>query len=702
MADNLTPATLLALLADRQAVASSPMRVLRAVSRLCSDNEVSDAIARDAVIRLLESREALASYEPILSALVQRVGLYPYADEKSLTDSDAIAREAHRPEGDDVDSFVFHQSQAYVYRLLMDGQNVILSAPTSYGKSLIIDAVLAAKPFRNAAVVVPTIALLDETRRRLASMRQYKLITHSSQPTGDRNLFVMTQERLLEYPELPRLDFFAIDEFYKLDVSMDRDRSMLLNQLFYRLLKGGGQFYLLGPDIYGVIGASELDAHIIHTPFKTVALDVRHVQSTGDERADLVSLCSGLQEPTIIYCRSPQRTRQVASWLLEAQIEAGDDISREASAWVSEHFNPDWVVALALAHGIAVHHGKLPRSIAHLMVRLFNRNHLRFLVCTSTLIEGVNTAAKNVIIFDNTVARKTFDFFTFNNIRGRSGRMFRHFTGNVFLFHAAPEAILPEVEIPVLTQSEAATPELLVSLDEADLTAASAARIDEYVHNGWVSIEVLRENQGVPLGPQIAVARVLNERRDQLANRLAWNGLPTYEQLEAVCELIWQLAPTSARGSVRSYKQLAFLLSRLSSARGDLGRVIADQVRDGGDPNEHVENTLDFVRQWPGHHLPKLLLALQRLEEAVWPPLGVTAGDYRFYASRVEHLFLPKFAAALEEYGVPAEVSQRVPGLLATAAGLDEVLDRLRRLDVRSAPVTHFERRLLADAKASL
>ena len=35
------------------------------------------------------------------------------------------------------------------------------------------------------------------------------------------------------------------------------------------------------------------------------------------------------------------------------------------------------------------------------MVRAFEEHQIRFLVCTSTIIEGVNTAAENVTIYDS-------------------------------------------------------------------------------------------------------------------------------------------------------------------------------------------------------------------------------------------------------------------------------------------------------------
>jgi len=175
--------------------------------------------ARHLLIRVLDRREEIAtSLQNMLYALVRQHGLFPYMrDVVDLSVADRLAFEVHRPYPALSDDVVFHSQQAIVYERLLAGENVVLSAPTSFGKSLVIDAVLAARGFHNAAVVVPTIALMDECRRRLARLNNaYKIITHGTQRPADRNLYVMTQERLLEMRDLPPLDFFAIDEFYKL------------------------------------------------------------------------------------------------------------------------------------------------------------------------------------------------------------------------------------------------------------------------------------------------------------------------------------------------------------------------------------------------------------------------------------------------------------------------------------------------------
>ncbi|MDR3736417.1 MAG: hypothetical protein P4L10_12880 [Acidobacteriaceae bacterium] len=47
---------------------------------------------------------------------------------------------------------------------LLAGNNLALSAPTSFEKSILIDALLLEDRYRRVAIVLPTIALLDEFR----------------------------------------------------------------------------------------------------------------------------------------------------------------------------------------------------------------------------------------------------------------------------------------------------------------------------------------------------------------------------------------------------------------------------------------------------------------------------------------------------------------------------------------------------------
>ena len=173
---------------------------------------------------------------------------------------------------------------------------------------------------------------------------------------------------------------------------------------------------------------------------------------------------------------SPARASEVAKRLVAAGLGSENERLRDAAESIAATYHPEWHFGKALSRGIGIHHGRIPRSLAQFAVRRFNEGEIRFLACTSTLIEGVNTKARNIIIFDNTINREEIDLFTFNNIKGRSGRMFQYFVGHVYVFHSDPEAELPFVDVPVFSQSSNTPNSLLIQMDENDLTEDSRTR----------------------------------------------------------------------------------------------------------------------------------------------------------------------------------------------------------------------------------
>lgn len=196
------------------------------------------SIVQELVLRAMDKYELFDESIGIIDSLARELGLFPYLEPERLSLQDLLAYEAHRVTIADND-IVFHGPQAEVYYKLINGQSIVLSAPTSFGKSLIIDALISSNNFDNIVIVVPTIALIDETRRRLSKFNNnYRIITHSLQKTGERNIYVLTQERVLEENFIGKVDFFIIDEFYKLSPWADSgNRCALLNEAFYRLYK---------------------------------------------------------------------------------------------------------------------------------------------------------------------------------------------------------------------------------------------------------------------------------------------------------------------------------------------------------------------------------------------------------------------------------------------------------------------------------
>jgi rhodanese-related sulfurtransferase len=334
-----------ARLSDGGSLGDQGFEILRDIACMVNADK-SQYEAQELILRAMDRRDAFGPYVPMLDALVREIGLFPYLEPTSLGFADRVAYEVFRANtlGEGV---VFHRPQAQVFWSLMAGENVVLSAPTSFGKSLIIDAAIASGRYKNILVIVPTIALIDETRRRLMKRfrAQYNVITHGTQTRGGRNIFVFTQERYFE-AEIEDVDFFVIDEFYKLGPGKNEedDRCMLLNQVLYRLLKTHAQFYMLGPNIEGSTEASSgsLQYRGFVEKYRTVVAEIHDHRGKGNDLDRLVALCKSLHDPTIIFCRSPARCAEVATKLIDAGIDRGSGPSREAAEWIGDNFHPDW------------------------------------------------------------------------------------------------------------------------------------------------------------------------------------------------------------------------------------------------------------------------------------------------------------------------------------------------------------------------
>ncbi|AOS84569.1 hypothetical protein BIU88_10740 [Chlorobaculum limnaeum] len=690
-------------------ITSRQFQLLQAVSREVTADPES-RITQELVLRALEHRSAFTKTQNILNSVIREAGLYPYIDESEMSIRDRLALEFHRP--DAMGDFVFHQEQAPIYHKLLAGKNVVLSAPTSFGKSRIIDALIAAEKYINIVIIVPTLALLDETRKRINRQfsEQYYIVSHPTQsPANGKNIFIFTPERVVSYKEsFPKIDFFVLDEFYKIGgQNEDERRVVALNEAFYLLYKKHkAQFYMLGPNIQAVSeGAKQrFNFEFISTDFQTVITDIIDVYAPTDEDRyrELVRICQTFKEPTLIYCRSLPQVNSVAEKLIASNVRGVAVNTEQAADWLSAEFHSDWVLSRALLFGIAIHYGPLPRAIANEMVRFFNCGRIQFLICTSTLIEGVNTKAKNVVIFDNMIAREKLDFFTFNNIKGRSGRMFEHFVGRVFQFDKEPQQELPFVDFPLHSQDNNTPESLLIQIDEEDLGEQARERIENTMESSPLPICLLRENHGIEPDAQIALTNEILSDIYKYNEILAWSNMPKYKQLSACCDLIWEFWVGRARNGVYSAKQLTLKLWQLHDQQ-PIAKRIESELQ--GDPqysakttNEAVERILRFDRNWASFDFPQYLMALGRIQEYIFKRKNMAYGDYSYYSSRVESLFQPELCGALDEYGIPSSITIKCP-FLYEAESVTDALSRLLATNLNILSLHPYEMEVLESVR---
>jgi hypothetical protein len=341
------------------------------------------------------------------------------------------------------------------------------------------------------------------------------------------------------------------------------------------------------------------------------------------------------------------------------------------------------------------------------MVRLFNEGVITRLICTSTLIEGVNTAAENVIVYDRRRNKNVLDFFTYKNIQGRAGRMGRYFIGKVYMLEKAPADEETVVEYPVGEQDQETPLSLIMQLEDQDLTDISRSRVAAALKDSFLSEDTIRLNGSVEPETQNLIARALYDAMAERPDLYTWRGFPKKHQLVAVAQLIMDFLSGAAMQNlgVTSASQLHWHLSRLSQD-GGLRAYLAD-VAKGVLPHQDISSKIDealkIARNIVSFSFPQDLMVIHNIQLEVAAMLDVQAGDYTVYAEAANHLFLPATVAALDEYGVPLQIAGKISSRLEPHIVLDAVISKLRGLEVDEVgELTDFERRWIRTVQETL
>jgi reverse gyrase len=188
--------------------------------------------ARDELIKLLDYHERnQIAYTPLVNHLIRETGLYPYLQTETANWQDKFVYEVFKVDTGDKEELTLHREQSILLKRLLNGESIAVSAPTSFGKSFVIDAFISIKEPQNVVIIVPTIALTDETRRRLYKKfsKKYKIITTPEVELSEKNIFIFPQERAVSNLEKIRsIDILIIDEFYKAGIAFDKERAPIL------------------------------------------------------------------------------------------------------------------------------------------------------------------------------------------------------------------------------------------------------------------------------------------------------------------------------------------------------------------------------------------------------------------------------------------------------------------------------------------
>lgn len=646
-------------------------------------------IGQEFIIRALDALPLFKKQSLLLQNLLRTAGLYPYLKKyfNNLSSEKEFVLDVYKSNFDD--NFIFHSMQARVFNLLMARRNIILSAPTSMGKSAIVDALLASNEFKTIVIVVPTIALIDETRRRIQARfgNTHQLIYHGSQlRRKDKVIYILTQERVNERNDLINIDLFIIDEFYKLADTKDaqsRPRAFALNIALSKLLTVSKQFYMIGPYIDAVQGMNSLTREFTFIPsdFKTVALNI-HRYNIGpnnikEKNERLVEINKSYKGQTIIYCKSAKSISSVVNFLTSntnLQTNKSCDFEEylliKYYRWLRRSYGADWGCTKALAKGIGIHHGALPRAIQQKTVELFNTKKIKYLICTSTMIEGVNTSAENIVIYDNRNGNPKIDSFTHKNISGRAGRMGQYLVGNVFCLEQLPEQESQIVGLPLGQQDENSPINLLAGIQPEHLSEQSNQNLIHFANRSDIPIEIIRKHSSYEIETLEKAYELIAELSIKDIDQIATITKPKKYQLKLLTRFI-----KTAENRVLSRQQLHYedsdeLYNKLREYiyAENHTKYIRDQIEyiyraivGASERSNATDRELGIVRNIYKHAVTRSLALLQDLLNHQYTlfdeePKANLGGLMHIF----ENSHLPASFSALEEMGIPIETLEKL------------------------------------------
>jgi hypothetical protein len=148
----------------------------------------------------------------------------------------------------------------------------------------------------------------------------------------------------------------------------------------------------------------------------------------------------------------------------------------ELAELAKEAVHPKYLMALTVKNGVAFHYGNIPTILRTAVEHAFVSGDLQYLVCTSTLLAGVNLPARNLFLCQPSRNKGTpLDSVDFWNLAGRAGRLKREFQGNIYMINYAKWPVQP-LSGPRLTKI---TPAIQLAIENRSNELESVIRNDQ-------------------------------------------------------------------------------------------------------------------------------------------------------------------------------------------------------------------------------
>ncbi|WP_183128127.1 DEAD/DEAH box helicase [Clostridium autoethanogenum] len=384
----------------------------------------------------------------------------------------------------------------------MDQDKVIgISAPTSAGKSFVLLLKTILKMVKNSwniVYIVPTLSLVNQVIEdynkmlKLLKIENYK-ITNSYEENSfesTNTIYVLTQEKALvafsnEKKEFNKKIILVVDEIQNIErILNDTDvRSKILfdTLIEFRHDKNVEQIVIAGPRIEdigklgkGIFGVEVNGLHTLISPVLNLTYSIRNENNkyyfrqycaispeTYERKIENTEIIKGYgkkeytnkyleylknfinnigsNEQNIIFAPTSKMANKIACYFVQGEDNLIDDELQSLISYYEKTVNKNYAMCKVLKGGIAYHHGKLPMHVRRTLEKAICDKKIKNVVCTTTLMQGMNMPAQNVIIRNpHLYIRKKknvneLSSYEMANLRGRAGRLLKDFIGRTYV-----------------------------------------------------------------------------------------------------------------------------------------------------------------------------------------------------------------------------------------------------------------------------
>lgn len=609
---------------------------------------------------------------------------------------------------------VLTKEQKHLFDLFSKKKKLVVSAPTSFGKSRIIREIVKTSSYKNIIVIVPTNALLSETYfsfRMDENLAGYNLVfsTHI-EPVEKDSIYIFTPEKFDVYTDEYDIDydFFVFDEVYKID-SNDK-RSSVFSSCLYKAYKSKCDYYLIGPyfnkfspefirktDGFFQKYSTDIVQKKVANYFENMEaiIEGKTLRKLKSKDARLRNVINTIEGQNIVYVGRKDVAETRARMLSNKgkRLVESEKLD-ELISYIEVNISSSWRLISCLRKGVAFHHAGIPKYIQTEIVDLFNEGVIDTIVCTPTLTEGVNTSAKNVIFYDTTKAGQDLTGFEVKNIVGRSGRFGQHFVGRaIFLEQHVSQDNIDEISYPIFDYDRIPD-EDYIQIDTSDLKEEGRERKDyilKIAEQNGIPLSLLKNNKYVPFENQLELIVFLRKNPEYRKILRIKSGLPDKLQVDRLVELIHDILFSKYD---RKDSWSTGNLSRLVKYQIYFNPTIKMLVAQHSAKNEdtRIRNILELVYRYFEYSFPKYISVFENIFNFVYSDnlsLSLLSAHLQYGNDK-------KYNILLTDAGVPRSLVNKLAQQLEGLESIDQIRQKIESQPRILRDLSKIEMRMLS------